>query len=109
MTLHDLVNALETLGLPIAYGQFEATEENPPPAPPFMCYLETEPADVKADNINYAKVRGYRIELYTDAKDPVREKAIEDLLDSQGLAYRKWEAWIEEEKLQEAAYEVQLV
>ncbi len=109
MTQAELYAALKTLGLPVAYRQFKSTPKEPAPAPPFICYLFTYAPDVRADNRNYVRVSAFRIELYTDAKDPEREAAVEALLDSLGLTYGKSESWLESEKLQEVAYEVQIV
>jgi len=41
MTQAELHAALKTLGLPVAYGEFKNTGENPAPPPPFITYQFT--------------------------------------------------------------------
>lgn len=104
MTRDELAQHLKTLGMPVAYRGFVR-----PVAPPYLVYVFSANADVMADNQNYAEVDGYQIELYTGDKDPEREAAIQDLLKQLGLPYRKFEAWIESEKLHQIVYEVQVL
>ena len=45
-----------------------------------------------------------QLELYTDRKDPEKERAVETVLDSNGVFYRRSEIWIDSEKLYEVLY-----
>lgn len=109
MTQAELYTALSTLGIPVAYGQFISTPENPAPAPPFIVYGYSYSADVMADNQNYAEISNLQIELYSKTKDPANERKTEDLLKSLRLPYRKFETFIESERLRQVIYEVQLL
>lgn len=109
MTQGDLFTALKSLGLPVAYDHFVSTTENPAPAPPFITYHFVNDADFKADNQNYVEVSNFNVELYTSAKDPTREKLVQDKLKELKLPYSKMEAWIDTEKLFQVIYQIQLI
>jgi hypothetical protein len=49
------------------------------------------------------------IELYTDKKDPEIELTVENVLDSYDFFYNKSEVWIEEEKLYEVLYTMEVI
>lgn len=104
MTQAELYTMLTSLGLPVAYRAFKE-----PTDPPFICYLFTYDNDVKADNYNYAKIRNFDIELYTDKKDITNEQAIENMLDTNRLPYSKTEAWIESEQMLQVIYTIQIL
>lgn len=110
MTQQELYQALLTLGLPVAYSHFaEGGPSSPPPSPPYIIYLYTNSADVMADNQNYVERGNWQIELYSKTKDLVSEGKIEALLKSLRLPYRKFETFIESERLRQVIYEVQLL
>ncbi len=104
MTQAELRAALETLGMPVAYAEFKKAT-----TPPFITYQFSASGDLLADNQNYVAISGFQIELYTVKKDLAKEAAVENLLKTQRLPYRKTEAWVESEKLRQVVYEVQLV
>lgn len=107
--LEDLYQSLTSLGLPVAYGEFDNTEEYPAPEPPFIVYLFAYNSDVMADNHNYAEIGNYQIELYTEKKDPAREKLVQDLLKSLHMPYSKTETRLPEERMYQVVYEIQLI
>lgn len=109
MTQDELFQALKTLGLPVVYGEFKGTPENPAPSPPFITYQFTYSSDMVADNQNYIGVEVYDIELYTKTKDPVTEKKVQDLFKYLRLPYSKIEAYIESEALRQIIYEIRLI
>lgn len=103
MTQAELFAALQTLGLPVAYGEF--TE---PTTPPFITYQFAYSNDLIADNINCIPLDNFQVELYTIIKDLAREKLVQDKLKELGLPYRKSEVWLDEEKMRQVLYEIQL-
>lgn len=109
MTQAELLTALKTLGMPVAYEAFISTPENPAPPPPFICYQYIESSDVMADNQNYCGIGNYQIELYTEKKDPAAEALVESLLKTNRLPYIKREYFIESENLHQVIYEIQLI
>ncbi len=105
MTSSDLYDGLVATGYPVAYRQFRSAQN-----PPFVCYLSNGPsADLMADNTNYVPIRDYRVELYTQNKDPTAEAVIEAALVGLGLTYTKDESYIEDEAMLLVFYEVRLV
>lgn len=104
MTQTELFQALKSLGMPVAYGEFTT-----PQTPPFICYQYAYSGDIMADNQNYVEVGFYQIELYTAKKDPAAEKLVEDKFKELRLPYSKIETWLDSENLRQVIYEVQLI
>lgn len=109
MTQAELFAALKSLGMPVAYAEFENTPESPAPAPPFITYQYAYSSDFMADNHNFVDIGNYQVELYTVIKDQAREKLVQDKLKELRLPYSKVEAWQNDEKLFQVIYEIQLV
>lgn len=104
MTQEELYQALKAIGYPVAYGAFTS-----PVTPPFLTYQFAYSNDMIADNRNYVAIEDFQIELYTAKKDLVAEKKVQDKLKELGLPYRKFEAYLDEEKMYQILYEVQLI
>lgn len=98
-----LYTSLQTLGLPVTYGEFLT-----PVTPPFIVYRFSYSNDVAADDFNCMEATNYQIELYTIKKNLTLESQIEALFKSLILPYRKFEFYIEEEKMRQIIYEIQL-
>ena len=109
MTQPELLATLESLGMPVAYSEFVSTPENPAPPPPFITYQFVNDDDFKADNQNYVEISSFNIELYTNKKDPVSEKLVQDKLKELRLPYSKSETWIDSEKMFQVVYTIQLI
>ena len=96
--------------VPAAYFQFpEDDPNNPAPPPPFITYYYPSDNDFKADNKNFTAIRDLTIELYCDNKDFTLEKAVEDMLTSNGLVFSKSEDYIESEKLYMTTFETEVI
>lgn len=106
MTLQEVNNMVESIGLPYAYFQFP---ERTGQAPPFICFFYTNSDDLYADNSNYQDIRRLNIELYTSTKDFALEKTIEDTLKLNGFSYYREENFIETEKIWQIAYEMEVL
>ena len=109
MTQGELFTALKSIGMPVAYSEFVSTPENPAPSPPFITYQFTNDSDFKADNQNYVEISGFDIELYTNIKEPVKEKLVQDKLKALRLPYLKSETRIDSEKMFQVIYTIQLI
>lgn len=109
MNVVDLQQALASLGLPVAYGEFEGTPQKPAPGPPCIVYQYAFDSDVKADNVNYAGIGNYQVELYTSKKDLAREKLVQDKLTELGIPYSKSETRLQTERLYQIVYSIQLI
>lgn len=109
MTQAELYAALKSLGMPVAYSHFENTQENPAPPPPFITYQFAYSSDMMADNQNYLAISNFQVELYTAKKDPAVEKLVQDKLKELRLPYSKTEIWLDDERLFQVIYEIQLI
>ena len=103
--MDDLIQILKEIGLPFAYDHFAEGES---PEPPFLCYLLPGSDNFAADGRAYFKIDDVHIELYTDLKDPVLERRLENVLDAHNIFYDKSETWIDSEKLYEVLYEMEV-
>jgi hypothetical protein len=109
MTLAELYQALKAIGYPVAYSHFVDTPESPAPSPPFITYQFAYSSDLMADNQNYAEISNFQVELYTAKKDLAAEAAVQNKLKDLGLPYSKTEIYLEDEKLFQVIYEIQLI
>lgn len=99
----DFFIELKSLGLPVAYSHFNDLKP-----PPYITYQFAYDADMKADNQNYFALGNYQVELYTAKKDLATERLLENKLGDLELPYTKTEFWIDDEKLFQIVYEIQL-
>lgn len=97
MSLNEIIDMLEEIGLPVAYQAFDESEDAPPP--PFICYLFPNNDLESADNINYAKIEELDIELYTSYKDFELENTIETVLTQHGFSFSREETYLSDEKV----------
>lgn len=104
MTQEQLNQALQSIGLPLAYHHFSK-----PPAPPYLVYLFTYSDDFMADNQNYKEISNYQLELYTKIKSPATESLVENKLWDLQLPYTKTETFIETEGLYQVLYLFQVI
>ncbi|WP_420768756.1 hypothetical protein ACNR9V_03250 [Parageobacillus thermoglucosidasius] len=104
MTQEELYQALKSIGYPVAYSSFSN-----PVTPPFIVYQFAYSNDMMADNINYVTIDDFQIELYTAKKDLDAEQKVQDKLKELGLPYRKFETYLDEEKVYQILYEIQIL
>lgn len=109
MTQEELLQALKSIGLPVAYSHFLDSPENPAPPPPFITYQFAYSNDFMADGVNYLQISNFQVELYTDKKDLTSEALVQNKLKELGLPYSKIESWVDSEKLFQVTYEIQLI
>lgn len=106
MTRQEVATMVASIGLPYAYYQFD---EGTGQAPPFVVFFFTVPNDLYADQVNYQKIDGLSIEFYSAEKDFETEDAIETILNNAGLTYYKEQNYIDDEKMWQTAYDMQIV
>jgi hypothetical protein len=104
MTQAELYQALKSIGYPVSYGSFSS-----PVTPPFIVYQFAYNSDLIADNINYVPIENFQVELYTNKKDLAAEQKVQDKLKELGLPYRKFETYLDEEKMFQILYEIQII
>lgn len=103
--MDEILSILEETGIDFAYDHFA---EGDAPDPPFICYLAPYSDHFAADGVPYLKVSAFHVELYTDAKDPASEAAVEAALERHGVFWERSETWIESERLYETIYSFEL-
>jgi hypothetical protein len=108
MTQPELCQALKSIGLPLAYDHFEGTEQNPVPSPPYLIYKFSYSSDFVADNINYAEISNFQIELYTIKKDLPNEALVQNKLKGLELFYSKTETEVDTENMYQIIYEIRI-
>lgn len=106
MTYDEIMQMAAETQLPFAYDHFAEGES---PAPPFLIFLFTRSDNFGADDKVYMKSSVLHFELYTDEKRPDIESQVETVLDSRNLFYDKTEVWIDEERLYEVLYEMEVI
>lgn len=98
----SLQTLLKSIGIAVAHMLFPT-----PPSLPYIIWQSTGISKLEADNIVYAKENNYRIELYTKKKDPATESLLENLFDTNDIAYEKSDdIYIDSEKMFEVYYEI---
>lgn len=106
MTRAEIYEMIKSIGLPCAYYQFpDGTQQ----APPFIVFFYDDNTDVFADDENYVDKEPLSIELYTRVRDFEQEKAVEDVLKSNGITYGKQANHIDSERIWQIAYESEVM
>ena len=106
MTYQEIAQLVENFNLPYSYYQFK---DNTGQEPPFVVFYYPGIDDLYADGINYQRITQLTIELYTDEKDFENEFVIEETLTEYGLSYDKTEVYIDDEKMHETIYTMEVV
>lgn len=106
MTYTEIASMVEGIGIPSAYDHF-AEGESPPP--PLVLFLLPGTNNFMADGEVYEQVTEVSIELYTDLKMPPLEAQVERVLRAHDITWDKTEVWIEDEKLFEVRYELNVL
>lgn len=106
MTVSEVAQMIESIGLPNAYYQFD---EGQVKAPPFICFYYPNDDDFKADNINYSRINALTIELYTDNKNFDLEAQVESVLIQNALPFSKFETYINSEHMFQITYNTEVV
>ena len=101
--LYNILNSIEGFKGKIAYRMFPVNEA---PTLPYICFLETNTTNFKADGKVYRKIQNFDIELYTLNKDTKSEELIENALNDNDIAWDKYEEYIEDEHCYEIVYEI---
>ena len=106
MTYDVIAAMVEEIGLPNAYDHYAEGES---PDPPFVLFLMPGTDNFMADGEVYEQVTEVSIELYTDLKMPPLEAKVERVLAAHDIPWDKTEVWIEDEKLYEVRYELEVL
>lgn len=77
LTPSEIYAALQTVGIPAAYGYFPDRPGSPAPAPPFLLYVLENGRPFFADGTVYADIQVLTAELYTTVRDWGLEASVE--------------------------------
>ena len=106
MTRERVYQIIQSIGLPCAYYQFP---DDTPQSPPFVVWFFSVNTDVMADNSNYVDKEVLNVELYTEQRDFEQEKAVEEVLSTNGFSYAKEAVRIDSEKMWQISYESEVI
>lgn len=104
MTLREVSQIIYSCGLAYRYSHFSED-----PDPPYIVYYFPSENDVFADDSNYLNRRQLFVELYTKEKDYECEDDVEAALKSAGLTWYKSTDFLNDEKLYQTTYEMEVV
>ena len=83
--------------------------EDSAPDLPYLIFYYPSTNNESADSVVWANINRLNIELYTENKDFLKESMIEAVLNKYGFFYNKIETYIDDEKMYEVLYEVEVV
>lgn len=110
MKLNEVYQILKKIGLPVTYYQWqEGDPSNPVPELPYIVYYYPSSSDEKADSVNYVRINGLNIELYTKQKDFALEEQVERILTEHGFFFYKQETYLDDDHMFEVLYETEVV
>lgn len=99
LELKDLKQALDTVGIPVAYSHYEEAH-----AFPYIVYEETRTDGYYAENINWATIATIQIDLYTQHKDPELEQKVRKAITSLELPFTTLETIVQAEDCYAVSY-----
>lgn len=106
MTYDKIWNVISEVGLPCTYHHWEPGQV---PPLPYLIFWYDERLDFAADDSLYQKIVSVSLELYSDRKNFQAEKAVELVLERNGIIYSKTEDYISSEKLFMETYDFEVL
>jgi hypothetical protein len=106
MKFSEIDTTLGQTGLQTTY--YSWPEKKAPSLPYLVWYLPSSDNFV-ADDMVYQRIDTLNVELYTKTKDFAQEIAVEAVLDANHLVWNKTEAYLEDEKMYEVLYEMEII
>ena len=106
MSIDEIKQMLDEMGIEYRYHHFETEAAI---APPFLIWILPESNNFMADGITYQGIQELDLELYTDNKNFVLEKTVENVLNSHEIPWNKKELYIESENMYEILYEMEVI
>lgn len=106
MSIDEIKQMLDEMGIEYRYHHFETEDAI---APPFLIWILPESNNFMADGITYRGIQELDLELYTDNKNFVLEKTVENILNIHEIPWNKKEIYIESENMYEVLYEMEVI
>lgn len=100
LKLSELKKALETTGLPVAYGHYDDEQGFP-----YIVYAEKYTNNFFADGKVYEVISTLQVDLYTKTKNQKLERKVVNALDSLDVTWDKDEGEVKEENCYAVTYE----
>lgn len=104
MTREEVAQMVNAMGFPWRLDNFSET-----PAPPYVVYYYPSENDVMADNSNFVNRRQLFVELFTKKRDADAEATVEAELRRAGLTWYKQTDFLNDEKLFQTTYEMEVI
>lgn len=105
MKLTEIKTMLGQTGLKATYYSYPIGDV---PALPYLVWYLPSSENVAADDKVYKRVETLNIELYTKTKDFATEAVVEAVLEAWNMVWDKTESYLEDEKMYEVLYEMQI-
>ena len=106
MKFNEISTMLGQTGLKKTY--YSWPEKEAPPLPYLVWYLPSSDNFVADDKV-FQRIDALNVELYTKTKDFATEIAVEAVLDANNLVWSKTEAYLDDEKMYEVLYEMEII
>lgn len=106
MTVEEIYEMVEAIGLPCTYYSFPEKEA---PSLPYVVFYFPNSNNFPADDRVYAHITSLNIELYTNEKSFEYEAAVESVLDLHGMVWEKSESYLNSEQMYEVLYEMEII
>ena len=107
MTFEDFTEMLESVGVPMAYNDFDSGEFTPD-ATPYIAYLITGNNSFYADGVAYYTTTAYMATLYEDKVLSDTEKTLENAFTANNVTFAKAYDWQAEEKYYKITYTMEV-
>ena len=102
MTLPELKEMLKTLGIPVAYLQWEVGQV---PELPYILYYSDEDNCFCADDVVYSEGSAVTVEVYSQRRDLELENRVKELLKKKGIPYESYGEFLKSEDMYLKAFE----
>ena len=107
MTFDDFTAILKSVGVPMAYNDFDGGEFTPD-ATPYIAYLITGSDSFYADGVAYYTTTAYTVTLYEDKVLSDTEKTLENAFTANNVTFAKAYDWQAEEKYYKITYTMEV-
>ena len=104
MTLKELREKLDTMGLPLAYQEFPKQQ-----TPDYIAYFEDDSESITADGVVVVSVQNIEIHMITKQRDLVKETILETILTDAGLTWERSHDYDSKQQVFDTAYTLQLI
>lgn len=106
MKISDVKDILAETELPVTYYQWPISQA---PAPPYLVWYFPGSENFAADDKVFKRIYTLNVELYTQVKNFLIEMDVEDVFDKYGMVWDKVETYIDDEKMYQVLYTMEVV